>query len=51
MPGARVLLPGYVADFGVLEVEFLVEFGVNGADFWICDAVVLALGVEDGVDV
>jgi len=32
-------------------VDFLVQFGVDGADFGVCDTVSLALRVENGMDV
>ena len=37
-------------EFSGVFVEFFVEFDVDGADFWVGDAVAFTFRVEDGVD-
>jgi hypothetical protein len=53
VPLSTVLLLGLCGDgqLSCVFVDFLVQFGVDGADFGVCDTVSLALRVENGMDV
>jgi hypothetical protein len=53
VPLSTVLLLGLCDDrqLSGVFVDFLVQFRIDGADFWVCDTISLPLRVEDGVDV
>ena len=53
MPLSRILLlfRSSVAESSRVFVQFLVELAVDGADFWIGDAIAFTFRVEDWVDV